>query len=71
MVLIREIVQQVLKTRYLSLEAENQLRQLLSTKYELEDLNAFLTLQQAVIEGTVKQEARERMKQKQECQRWG
>jgi hypothetical protein len=65
MVLIRDIVQQVLKTHYLSIEAENQLRQLLGTKYELEDLNAFLTLQQAVIDGTVKQEARERMRLRQ------
>ena len=40
MVLIRDIVQQVLKTHYLSIEAENQLRQLLGTKYDLEDLNA-------------------------------
>jgi hypothetical protein len=65
MVLIRDVVQQVLKTHYLSIEAENQLRQLLGTKYELEDLNAFLTLQQAVIDGTVKQEARERMRLRQ------
>jgi hypothetical protein len=65
MVLIRDIVQQVLKTHYLSIEAENQLRQLLGTKYDLEDLNAFLTLQQAVIDGTVKQEARERMRLRQ------
>lgn len=65
MVLIRDIVQQVLKTHYLSIDAENQLRQLLGTKYDLEDLNAFLTLQQAVIDGTVKQEARERMRLRQ------
>jgi hypothetical protein len=65
MVLIRDIVQQVLKTHYLSIEAENQLRQLLGTKYDLEDLNAFLTLQQAVIDGIVKQEARERMRLRQ------
>ena len=59
MILIREVVQQVLNTGYLSIEAENQLRQLLSTKYDMEDLNAFLSLQQAASEGRVKQESRE------------
>jgi hypothetical protein len=39
--------------------AENQLRQLLTTKYDREDLKAFMTLQQAVIDGRVKQESRE------------
>jgi hypothetical protein len=59
MILIREVVQQVLNTGYLSIEAENQLRQLLSTKYDTEDLNAFVSLQQAASEGRVKQESRE------------
>ena len=39
--------------------AENQLRQLLTTKYDREDLKAFMTLPQAVIDGRVKQESRE------------
>jgi hypothetical protein len=59
MILIREVVQQVLNTGYLSIEAENQLRLLLSSKYDMEDLNAFVSLQQAASEGRVKQESRE------------
>jgi hypothetical protein len=59
---IREVVQQVLQTGYLTIEAENQLRQLLSGKYDAEDLNAFLTLQLAATEGHVKQESRERFR---------
>ena len=59
MILIREVVQQVLNTGYLSIEAENQLRQLLSSKYDMEDLNAFVSLQQAASEGRIIQESRE------------
>ncbi len=57
---IRDVVQNALLTGYLTVEAENQLRQLLATQYELEDFNAFMTLQQAAMSGQVKQEARER-----------
>ncbi len=57
--LIREIVQQALTTGYLTVEAENQLRQLLSTKYDWEDFKAFITLQHEAMEGRVKQESRE------------
>ncbi|MEQ9236650.1 hypothetical protein [Coleofasciculus sp. E2-BRE-01] len=60
MILIRQIVQQALINGYLSVEAENQLRQLLqTTKYGLEDINAFMKLQQAVIAGMVRQKSRE------------
>ena len=59
MVLIREVVQQALMTGYLSLEAEEQLRRLLKTKYDLEDLNAFMSLQLAAMNGSVKQQSRE------------
>ncbi|MBF2063342.1 MAG: hypothetical protein IGS39_02745 [Calothrix sp. C42_A2020_038] len=59
MVLIRDVVQQVLKTGYLTLAEENQLRVLLKTKYEIEDLNAFMTLQEAAMDGLIKQESRE------------
>ncbi len=56
---IRDIVQKTLATGYLTVEAENQLRQLLqTTKYGQEDLNAFMNLQQSVIAGCVKQESR-------------
>lgn len=58
MALIREVVQQALITGLLTIEAENQLRQLLSTKYDREDLRAFMTLQTAAMAGSVKQESR-------------
>lgn len=64
MYLIREVVQQALRTGYLSLAAENQLRQLLQKKYDLEDLDAFILLQQAAMSGQVKQESRELIEQK-------
>lgn len=57
---ICEIVQQTLNTGYLSIEAENQLRLLLqTTKYQLEDLKAFMQLQQSAMTGAVIQESRE------------
>ena len=60
MVLIRDLAQQALALGYLTIEAENQLRRMLTTtKYELEDLNAFMTLQLAAMSGLVKQEPRE------------
>ncbi len=60
MVLIRDIVQKALRTGYLTVEAEEELRQLLTTQYDLEDLNAFMTLQEAAMSGQVMQESRER-----------
>lgn len=63
MVSIREVVQQALKTGYLTIEAEEQLRLLLKNKYGWEDFNAFMTLQQAAMAGQVRQESRERRKQ--------
>jgi hypothetical protein len=59
MILIRDLVQQAIATSYLTLEAEEQLRSLLQTKYETEDLKAFLKLQIAVMEGLVRQESRQ------------
>ncbi|NEO07611.1 MAG: hypothetical protein F6J94_28725 [Moorea sp. SIO1F2] len=56
---IREVVQKALKTGYLSVTEEDKLRQLLTRKYPLEDLNAFMKLQLAVMNGNVKQESRE------------
>ena len=55
---IRDVVQQALTTGLLTIEAENQLRQLLSTKYDREDFRAFMTLQSAAMSGSVKQESR-------------
>ncbi len=60
MVLIRDLAQQALLLGSLTIEAENQLRRMLTTtKYDLEDLNAFMALQLAVMSGLVKQESRE------------
>ena len=60
MVLIRDLSQQALAIGYLTIESENQLRRMLTTtKYDLEDLNAFMTLQLAAMSGLVKQESRE------------
>ena len=59
MKLIREIVKQALNTGYLTLEAEEKLRKMLKSKYELEDIEAFINLQQATMLGMVKQESKE------------
>lgn len=59
MKLIREIAKQALNTGYLTLEAEEKLRTMLRNKYDLEDLEAFIDLQQATMLGMVKQESRE------------
>ena len=59
MKLIREVVKQALKTGYLTLEAEENLRKMLKNKYDLEDFEAFIDLQQAAMLGMVKQESRE------------
>lgn len=60
MKLIREVVKQALSTGYLTVEAEDKLRNLLRNKYELEDFEAFIQLQQAAMIGEVKQESREK-----------
>ena len=59
MFLIRELVQHALTTGYLTVEAEEQLRHLLQKKYDEDDLDAFVNLQQAAMSGLVKQESRE------------
>lgn len=58
MMSIREIVRQALETNYLSLEAEEHLRRLLRGKYGPEDLQAFMLLQQSVMNSRVQQESR-------------
>jgi hypothetical protein len=55
---IRELAQQALTTGFLSIEAENQLRQLLASKYDRDDLTAFMQLQAAAMTGQVCQESR-------------
>ncbi len=60
MLLIRDLVQQALATGYLTIAAQEQLRQLLqTTKYAQEDINAFMALQKAAMDGHVQQEIRE------------
>lgn len=61
---IRDVVQQALATGYLTVEAENKLRQLLAVPYDKEDFNAFMILQKAAMMGRVKQESRERCRVK-------
>ena len=59
MILIRDIVQQALTSGYLTQTREDQLRYLLQrTQYGLEDVQAFVRLQQAALSGKVLQESR-------------
>ncbi len=58
MVLIRDVCHQALITGHLTITAEEQLRQLLRTKYSAEDLHAFWLLQDATMSGRVQQESR-------------
>jgi hypothetical protein len=59
MLTIRDIVKEAIAIGYLTLEAEDQLRQLLTRKYEMEDFKAFMKLQYAAMDGIVKQQSRE------------
>lgn len=56
--IIREVVQQAIAAGYLSLEAENEMQQIFSSSQcDLEDLNAFMSLQLAAMAGHVRQES--------------
>jgi len=66
MALIRDVVQKALNTGYLTIEAEEQLRQL-TIRYDLEDFNAFMTLQEAARTGQVKQESRDQGTYVEQC----
>jgi hypothetical protein len=60
MTCIRDLVQDVMSSGYLSLHTENTLRQMLqTTHYGSEDIHAFANLQLAAMSGKVKQESRE------------
>lgn len=59
---IREVVDNVIKVGYLTIEAEDQLRQLLALKSDLEDIDALMRLQQAATSGLVKQQSHELMR---------
>lgn len=56
---IKQIVKEALEKSYLSLEAEEKLRLMLNSNYDLEDLEAFMNLQQALSRGKVRQQSRE------------
>jgi hypothetical protein len=56
---IREIVHKVLQAGYLTVEAEERLRELLAVQYDLEDIEALTQLQEATTYGWVKQQSRE------------
>lgn len=58
MSMISEVVDQALKTGYLSIQAEEKLRLLLSSKYDKKDFSAFMSLQRAAMAGLVEQESR-------------
>jgi hypothetical protein len=60
MICIRDVVQNAIATGYLTLEAENQLRQMLkTTQHDGDALHAFANLQVAAMSGKVRQESRE------------
>lgn len=61
---IRDLALQAIKTGYLSLEAEEKLRSLLSNHYGHEDFLAFMRLQEAAMHGKVRQESREKLRRK-------
>jgi len=56
---IRDLVSQAIEAGYLTLVAEDQLRSLLQTKNEPEEIMAFMCLQHAAMTGQVRQESRE------------
>ncbi|NJK38497.1 MAG: hypothetical protein HC825_03350 [Oscillatoriales cyanobacterium RM1_1_9] len=59
---IFQLVQETLDSGYLSLNVEARLRKLLqTTKYSRIDFDAFIELQNAAIDGKVRQESREQL----------
>ncbi|HEY9739815.1 MAG TPA: hypothetical protein V6C90_04935 [Coleofasciculaceae cyanobacterium] len=56
---IREIVHQILRDGYLTVEAEEQVRRLFAVRYDLADIEALTQLQRAATSGLVKQQSRE------------
>jgi hypothetical protein len=56
---IGDVVKKALDTGFLSREAEDNLRRMLTTKYGDDELEAFISLQQAAMAGRVRQESRE------------
>ena len=59
--MVREIVLQALKTGYLTVEAEEKLRHQFTKQHTLADIDALARLQQAAMNGLLKQESRQRL----------
>lgn len=56
---IHDLIQNIMTTGDLTIAAENQLRQLLQkTKYGQEEINAFIDLQKAIMDGQITQQSR-------------
>ncbi|NER20131.1 MAG: hypothetical protein F6J86_01270 [Symploca sp. SIO1B1] len=66
---ISTVVQQAITTGYLTVAAEQKLRQLLTTSYDHEDFQSFINLQQYAMEGMVKQQSREKIGNQDYCVR--
>ncbi|WP_413166228.1 hypothetical protein ACL6C3_06145 [Capilliphycus salinus ALCB114379] len=67
MTCIHEVVNHALATGYLSIEAEDRLRQLLqTTHYGVDEMNAFVNLQLAAMAGQIRQESRELLQKQRE-----
>jgi hypothetical protein len=64
MLSIRKVVKEAFATGCLTVEAEDHLRYLLKTKYDAQDLRAFMMLQHAVMSGSIRQQSRELRTQK-------
>ncbi|MDZ8110560.1 MAG: hypothetical protein RM338_33855 [Nostoc sp. DedQUE12a] len=58
MALIKQLVEEALATGYLSIVAEEEIRSLIQSDYDSEDLDAWILLQRSVVAGDVKQESR-------------
>lgn len=54
-----EVVKKALETGYLTVDAENKLRQMLKRKCGAQEIGAFMALQKAAMAGQVKQQSRE------------
>lgn len=59
MTVVREIVLKALKTGYLTIEAEEKLRQQFTKQHSLADIDALARLQWAAMNGLLKQESRQ------------
>jgi hypothetical protein len=59
MISICEVVKEAFAIGCLTIEAEEQLRQLLKTKYDSRDFRAFMLLQHAVASGSIRQQSRD------------